>query len=226
MAEVIVALDVGSAREAEALIGRLPGLGWVKVGSILFGREGPALISSLKARGLSVFLDLKWHDIPHTVAGAVEAAEQAGADLATVHALGGPAMMRAAAEAATTLRLAAVTVLTSHSVDDFEATVGRRVTPDLTAEAARLAGLAAAAGLGGVVTSAAEVAAVAPVLAEGTWIIVPGVRPRGWATDDQRRVAEPAAIAAAGATHLVVGRPILRAEDPSRVYEEICDAAR
>jgi len=225
VAEVIVALDVGSAREALELVDQLPGLGWAKVGSVLFVREGPALIGELEGRGVQVFLDLKWHDIPSTVAEAVRGAEGLGVKLATVHALGGRAMLEAAVEAAGQMRLAAVTVLTSHSPDGYWDTVGRTGQPDVGAEVERLARLAVDSGVGAVVTSPREVAAVREISGPDRWLVVPGIRPAGSAADDQRRTADPAAAAQAGATHLVVGRPITRAEDPRAVYEGIVEAA-
>ena len=226
MAEVIVALDMVAGEEALALVARLPGLRWVKVGSTLFVGAGRELVRELKARGLRVFLDLKWHDIPHQVAGAVAAAAGAGIDLATVHALGGRAMMRAAAEAAgDALRVVAVTMLTSHAAEDYADLVGRGDTVDPAGEVARLAHMALAAGLGGVVVSAAEAAVAKSELGGDAWVVVPGIRLPGAPTDDQRRTADPRSAVVAGATHLVVGRPISRADDPDRVYQAICEAA-
>src|SRR5437773_1237204 len=155
VAELIVALDLPSAREALALAGRLPALKWAKVGSMLYVREGPALVRELAARGMSVFLDLKWHDIPSAVAGAVAAAGDLGVAMATVHCLGGRAMLAAAARAAAGLALLGVTVLTSHDPGEFEGIVGRGV-PDLGFEAERLARAALEAGLRGVVASGQE----------------------------------------------------------------------
>ncbi|MEE8115675.1 MAG: orotidine-5'-phosphate decarboxylase [Gemmatimonadales bacterium] len=226
MAEVIVALDMVAGEEALALVARLRGLRWVKVGSTLFVGAGRELVRELKARGLRVFLDLKWHDIPHQVAGAVTAAAGAGIDLATVHALGGRAMMRAAAEAAgDALRVVAVTMLTSHDAEDYADLAGRGATVDSAGEVARLTRMALAAGLGGVVVSAAEAAVAKSELGGDAWIVVPGIRLPGAPTDDQRRTADPQSAVMAGATHLVVGRPISRADDPDRVYQAICEAA-
>ena len=226
MAEVIVALDVGSATEALELVDRLPGLRWAKVGPVLFVREGPALIRELEGRGIQVFLDLKWHDIPNTVVEAVRGAEGLGVKLATVHALGGRAMLEAAAQAAGQVRLAAVTVLTSHSPEGYWDTVGRAGGPeDVAAEVGRLARLAVDSGVGAVVTSPREAAAVREIAGPDRWVVVPGVRPAGSAADDQRRTADPASAVANGATHLVVGRPITRAENPRAVYEGIVETA-
>ncbi len=225
MAEIIVALDVSSSRDAWTLIERLPGLRWVKVGPMLFLRSGARLIAELKDRGLRVFLDLKWHDIPNSVAEAVKAAAAMGVDLATVHALGGDAMLRSAVAVAGPMRLAAVSVLTSHGEADYWATVGRPGGGLLVDEVRRLAALAVAAGVQALVASPHEVAAVRGVAGAEHWIVTPGIRPAGSEMHDQRRAADPAQAAAAGATHLVIGRPITRAENPEAVYEAMCAAA-
>ena len=225
MAEIIVALDVSSPRDAWALVDRLRGLRWVKVGPMLFLRSGEPLIAGLKDRGLHVFLDLKWHDIPNSVAEAVRAAAAMGVDLATVHSLGGDAMLRSAVAVAGPMRLAAVSVLTSHDEADYWATVGRSGGGALLDEVRRLSALAAAAGVHAVVASPHEVAAVRAVVGSERWIVTPGIRPVGSALHDQRRAADPATAAAAGATHLVVGRPITRAENPEAVYEAMREAA-
>ncbi|HEU4698184.1 MAG TPA: orotidine-5'-phosphate decarboxylase [Gemmatimonadales bacterium] len=225
MAEVIVALDLPSGAEALALVDRLPGLRWVKVGSILMTREGPALVRELVARGLEVFLDLKWHDIPNTVAGAVEQARAQGVRMATVHCLGGPVMLEAAARAAgDELGLVGVTVLTSHDPASYGAAVGRSEV-DLLAEVERQAGRAVACGLRGVVCSPRETAAVRGRIGPGRWIVVPGIRRPGDAAGDQVRTAGPAEAAAAGATHLVVGRPVLAAADPAAAFRALQEAA-
>lgn len=224
MAEIIVALDLPGA-EARRLLERIPEVRWVKVGSILFAEEGPGLVRELVGRGLKVFLDLKWHDIPNTVAGAVERARGLGVTMATVHTLGGKAMLEAAAEAAgPDLGLVGVTVLTSHTREGYAAATGRG---DVTMvdEVARLAGTALAAGLRGIVCSPQEVTTVRG-LAPGAWIVVPGIRRPGDAGGDQSRTAGPKEAVAAGATHLVVGRPILQAGDPGGVFREMQAAAR
>ncbi len=223
MAEVVVALDTPTAADALRLLERLPGVKWVKVGPAVFLDGGPSLVQELKARGHKVFLDLKWHDIPHTVAGAVEAAGRLGVDLATVHALGGEAMLRAAWQAARgRLRLAAVSVLTSHDEESYRAVVGAQGGRDLRAEVARLVGLAARAGLDAAVCSAAEVDVVRGVMGPGAWIVVPGIRPPDFERDDHARSADPKGAVAAGATHLVIGRPIIEAADPLSVYQRVC----
>ena len=224
MAEIIVALDLPDAVRALDLVERLPDARWVKVGSILMTREGPPLIRTLIQRGLRVFLDLKWHDIPNTVAEAVVAAQETGVALATVHTLGGEAMMAAARAAAGAMDLVGVTVLTSHSAADYGDAVGRPV-PDLAAEVTRLARTAARAGLQGVVCSPQEVALVRDALPEGSLLIVPGIRRAGDATGDQVRVAGAREAALAGATHLVVGRPVLLAQDPGAALRELQEEA-
>jgi len=208
MAEIILALDLPSRDPALRMLDRLPALRWVKVGSVLMTAEGPGLVRELVARGLAVFLDLKWHDIPSTVAGSVAAAGTLGVRMATVHAAGGAEMLRAAAGAAASgLSLVGVTVLTSQA----------GASPDRVAELARGA---LAAGLAGVVCSPLEVAAVRQALGPEPLIVVPGIRRAGDAHGDQRRVAGPAEAARDGASHLVVGRPILEAPDPAASLAE------
>lgn len=219
MAEVILALDVASADDGRRLLDRLPDLRWVKVGSVLMTREGAPLIRELRERGLQVFLDLKWHDIPNTVAGAVAAAASLEVAMATVHTLGGEPMLRAAQAAAGAVGLLGVTVLTSHDAPGYAEAVGRPVV-EVGEEVGRLAALAAAAGLRGVVCSPAEVEVVRPRLAAGAWVVVPGIRRAADAAGDQSRVAAPRETAARGATHLVVGRPILAAPNPAAVLAE------
>lgn len=221
MAELIVAFDHATGREARALANRLPDLAWAKIGAVLFTREGPALVREFAARGTRIFLDLKWHDIPSTVAGAVTAARDLGVHLATVHCLGGRAMLEAAVEAAAgDLPLVGVTVLTSHDAPGLGVVLGRGV-PDVGVEVERLARIAAQAGLRGVVASGHEVTMVRRVFGNDGWIVVPGVRRPADEVGDQVRTVTPAAAVAAGATHLVVGRSITHAADPAVVYEEI-----
>jgi orotidine-5'-phosphate decarboxylase len=225
VAEVIIALDLPGA-DARRLLDQTPEARWVKIGSILFASEGPPFIRELVDRGLQVFLDLKWHDIPNTVAGAVEAARDLGVSMATVHTLGGEAMMAAAARAAGEgLGIVGVTVLTSHSAESYGGAVGREGVT-LLDEVARLARTARDAGLKGVVCSPLEVATVRSQSLPGGWIVVPGIRRAGDSAGDQVRTASPAQAAAAGATHLVVGRPILQAADPGAVFREIAGDAR
>jgi len=222
LAELIVAFDLPSGREALALANRLPGLRWAKVGPVLFVREGPVLIREFTQRGIRVFLDLKWHDIPNIVAGAVTAARELGVAMTTIHCLGGRAMLAAAAQAAagSDLALVGVTVLTSHDAGELEGILGRGV-PDVGFEAERLARTAIHAGLRGIVTSGQELGLLREALGPEPWIVVPGIRAPGEAAGDQVRTIEPADAVRRGATHLVVGRPITGAKDPRAAYQRL-----
>ncbi|MEO8201562.1 MAG: orotidine-5'-phosphate decarboxylase [Gemmatimonadota bacterium] len=225
MAELIVALDLDSADAAFRLLDKLPGVRWVKVGSVLMTREGAPLVHALLARGLHVFLDLKWHDIPNTVAGAVSAAGQLGVSLATVHTLGGRKMMEAAARAAAgQLRLVGVTVLTSHDDTSYSESIGRPGTVVRT-EVVRLAGAARESGLDGVVCSPLEIAAVRATVGPAALVVVPGIRRPEDGAGDQQRTATPASAVRAGATHLVIGRPILEAVDPLEAFQSLAGTA-
>jgi orotidine-5'-phosphate decarboxylase len=189
---------------------------WFKVGMELYYAAGNAVVEHLRARGFEVFLDLKLHDIPNTVAGAVRTVTRAGAGLLTVHAGGGQAMLQAAAEAASAPgapRLLAVTLLTSMDAGQLN---GVGVCGPVDAQVLRLARLAQAAGIDGLVCSAEEVGAVRQALGEKALLVVPGIRPTGVAVNDQRRVATPAEAIAQGASMLVVGRPITQAADPAQ----------
>src|SRR2546422_2510154 len=186
---------------------------------MLHVRAGPALVREFTARGVRVFLDLKWHDIPSVVTGAVEAARAQGVAMATVHTVAGAAVVAAAGQAAGEMAVVGVTVLPSHEAGDFERVVGRGV-PDLGFEAERLGRLALAAGLRGVVASGHEVTLLRETLGPEPWIVVPGVRTPGDAPDDQARTITLADAVGRGATHLVVGRPITRAADPRGVRSE------
>ena len=224
MAELVVALDLPDGRGALSLCDRLPELKWVKLGPILYVREGPALVREFTKRGIAVFLDLKWHDIPSTVAGAVSAARDLGVAMATVHGLGGGAMLRAAADAAGGgLALVGVTVLTSHDAASLSELLGRGV-PDLGSEAVRLAKVVMRSGLRGVVASGHEVDLLRRALGPEPWIVVPGVRLAGEQTGDQVRVVEPGDAVRRGATHLVVGRTITAAPDPVDAYTRVREA--
>ena len=220
LADLVVAFDQASGRDALALADRLPGLTWAKIGPILFVRDGPALVREFTARRVRVFLDLKWHDIPSTVAGAVAAARDLGVQLATVHCLGGAAMLDAAVLAAGDLPLVGVTVLTSHDATGLTSLLGRAVA-DVTGEVGRLARMAATAGLRGVVASGHEIAVARRAFGADPWIVVPGVRRPSDPPGDQSRTMAPAEAVRAGATHLVVGRSITQAKDPAAVYDEI-----
>jgi orotidine-5'-phosphate decarboxylase len=226
VAELVLALDTPRGADALRLLDRLPALQWVKVGSILMTREGPDFVRELTARGLKVFLDLKWHDIPNTVAGAVTAAREMGVAMATVHTLGGRAMLEAAVVAAGgELSLAGVTVLTSHEPAGYARALGRSEV-DIPGEVERLALLAAEAGLQGVVCSPHEVSLLRRRLGPELRIIVPGIRRRIDALGDQVRVATAKDAVANGATHLVVGRPVLQASDPAAAFASFVEEAR
>lgn len=215
MAELIVALDLPTGAEALRVVERVgDAVGWYKVGSVLSVAEGPAIVRELVARGKRVFLDLKWHDIPNTVGGAVEQAATLGVSLATLHLAGGPAMLRAAVQAAAgRLRLVGVGVLTSLDAPSYGEIVGRPVA-DVGAELVRLARMGIASGLDGVVTSPHEVRALRAALGPSALLVVPGVRRSGEAAHDQVRSASPRDAAAAGADLLVVGRPVTSAAEP------------
>jgi orotidine-5'-phosphate decarboxylase len=221
---LIVALDVDSPEAARALIERLRGrVGAFKIGKELFVAAGPELARAVVQSGARVFLDLKFHDIPNTVAGAVRAAAAHGVWMVNVHAAGGPAMCRAAAEAAAkagSLRplVIAVTVLTSLDENDLAA-VGLQGPPREAAR--RLAKLAKDAGLDGVVASAQEAAAIKELCGPEFLVVTPGIRPAGEAVGDQKRVMTPAAAIAAGSDYLVIGRPITQAPDPAAAAEAI-----
>jgi orotidine-5'-phosphate decarboxylase len=180
-------------------------------------------VEEMKRRGLAVFLDLKWHDIPNTVAGAVTNARDLGVDMASVHALGGSEMIAAAAAAAANMALVAITVLTSHGPDQLAEVFGRRA--EAASEVGRLARIAIGAGADGVVCSSRELPEVREIAGDLAPLVVPGIRPAEATGDDQRRVATPKAAAAAGATHLVVGRPIITAGDPGAAFRAIAEAA-
>jgi orotidine-5'-phosphate decarboxylase len=226
MAEVIVALDLSRGSEALRLLDRLPEVRWVKIGSILMTREGPALVRTLVGRGLRVFLDLKWHDIPHTVAEAVTAARELGVAMATVHTLGGRTMLEAAVVAGgNDLALIGVTVLTSHDAPSYALALGRSEV-ELEREVLRQATIGTEAGLRGLVCSAQEVRLVRRQLGEGPYVVVPGIRRAGDTLGDQVRVATARTAAADGATHLVVGRPVLQAADPAAAFRELTEEAR
>jgi orotidine-5'-phosphate decarboxylase len=225
MAEVILALDLPRAADALRLLDRLPRLKWVKVGSVLMTREGAPFIAALRARGLEIFLDLKWHDIPNTVAGAVSAAVDLGVSMATVHTLGGGTMMEAAVQAAGgKVRLVGVTVLTSHDDTTFGKVLGRTGV-GIAAEVVRLARSAQSAGLDGVVCSPLEIGQLRASLGRDALIVVPGIRRPGDSAGDQQRTASPEAAVAAGASHLVVGRPVIESRVPEEALGSMLEAA-
>lgn len=207
------ALDFGAWSEAEPFARRIaPHVGLLKVGLELFAAEGPAAVRAAAALGRPVFLDLKLHDIPATVEGAARSAAATGAALLTVHAAGGPEMVRAAVRGGGgRVRILAVTVLTSLDAAALER-IGLAGPPE--AAVVRLARLAVEAGAGGLVCSPHEVAAVRAAVGPAPLLVVPGVRPAGAARGDQVRVATPAEAVAAGADVIVVGRPLRDAPDP------------
>ncbi len=222
--ELIVALDVPDSSSIGAIVDRLPDeVRWYKVGLELFAAEGPAALEPLARRGRHIFLDLKLHDIPRTVERAVRAAARHGVGLVTLHAAGGRAMIQAAAEAARGAgpgapKLLAVTVLTSLDAADLAATgVGRSPAEQVVA----LADLALSAGADGIVCSPQEAAAMRARFGAGPLLVTPGIRLPSDAVGDQKRVATPAGAVRDGATHLVVGRPILEAEDPAAAARRV-----
>jgi len=222
---VIVALDYPEAAPALALAARLdPRQCRVKVGKELYTAAGPALIGKLREAGFEIFLDLKYHDIPNTVAAACAAAADLGVWMINVHALGGRAMMSAARAAVDQRprrpRLIAVTVLTSMDVAEMK-DVG--LAGDAQEAAVRLARLAQGCGLDGVVCSPQEAPALRGQLGEGFLLVTPGVRPATASKDDQQRVATPRQALAGGADYLVIGRPITRAPDPPAALRAILD---
>ncbi len=220
---VIVALDYPAAEPALALASELdPGLCRLKLGKEIFTRCGPALVEQLQQRGFEIFLDLKFHDIPNTVAGAVGAAAELGVWMVNVHASGGRRMMEAAAQALAAYRerplLIAVTVLTSMSEQDLAETGCEEALVD---RVSRLAALTAASGLDGVVCSAQEGPRLRTERGPGFKLVTPGIRLAGDAAGDQRRVLTPADAVAAGADYLVIGRSITGAKDPLEALQRV-----
>ena len=224
-AKLIVALDVSTAAAAQKITAAIgDSANSYKVGLQLYTAEGPQIVRDLISSGRRVFLDLKYHDIPNTVAAAVCEAAGIGVAMLTVHTLGGQKMLRAATEAASAvnpqLRVLAVTVLTS--MDESElGQVG--IQGGILNEVMRLTNLAAAAGCHGVVASAREASEIRSHFGENFLIVTPGVRPEGSAHGDQARVVTPAQAIAAGASHIVVGRPIIEAADPAAEARAILD---
>jgi orotidine-5'-phosphate decarboxylase len=222
---LIVALDLPSSTAALALVDELQGVcRWFKVGMELYYAAGNSIVTHLRDRGFNVFLDLKLHDIPNTVAGAIRTVSSTGASLLTIHAAGGEKMIRAAVQAAAhpdAPRLLAVTVLTSMDATDLNAT-GVPDSPET--QVVRLAKLARSAGVAGLVCSPQEVAAVRQAVGDDALLVIPGVRPAGSAgSDDQARVATPEQAIASGASMLVVGRPITQAADPAKAAAAILE---
>jgi len=229
---LIIALDVPGRDEALRLAERLAGkVGYLKIGLQLFTACGPEIVREIRSMGNKIFLDLKLHDIPNTVAGAVREAARLQVSLLTLHTMGGPAMMRAASEAAreaetipgaVSPRLLGVTVLTS--IDQAEAEkVG--LSGSIESMVLRLANLADASGIDGIVCSPLELDSLSAHRPGKLFFVTPGIRPAGSSADDQSRITTPAQAIAGGARHLVVGRPVTRSENPaaaaSRIVEEI-----
>lgn len=220
---LIVALDYSTLDEALETADMLdPSVCRVKVGKELYTREGPLVLRALHNRGFEVFLDLKFHDIPNTVANAVLAAAEQGAWMVNVHAMGGRRMMEAAADILSRNKmpthLIGVTVLTSLA--------GRELTEigiesSIDEQVERLAQLAQSSGLEGIVCSAREARRIRQVCGDSFLKVTPGIRPKSAATDDQQRITTPAQAMQDGSTHLVVGRPITKADDPAQAVQDI-----
>lgn len=218
----IVALDLPDAASAEQIVDELGDLcTFYKVGSELFTMAGPGIVESVRRRGPAVFLDLKFHDIPNTVSGAVRSAVRLGAELVTVHVAGGRAMLRAAANAAGgRCRVLGVTVLTSMDERAISEVWGREAR-DMRAEVMRLAHLASEAGLHGIVCSGSEASSVRERYGDRLATLVPGIRLAGGEHQDQARVVTPRAAADAGARYIVLGRAVTAARSPREAMQEV-----
>ena len=222
--KIIIALDVPDTDAALRLLdsiahgGKIPSL--CKIGLELFTAEGPSVVKAVQARGCAVFLDLKVHDIPNTVAHAVRSAAELGVAMTTLHACGGPVMLETAAKAAegTDLLLLAVTVLTSMDAPQLSST---GITVEPAVQVLRLAALATEVGIGGIVCSPLEIAAVRNAHAKKLRLVTPGVRPIWAVAGDQKRVMTPAEAISAGADWLVIGRPITAAINPREAYDRV-----
>ncbi|WP_244349901.1 orotidine-5'-phosphate decarboxylase [Thermostichus vulcanus] len=232
--KLIVALDTDSLEQALEWVDLLPQVLWWKVGSELFTAVGSPILQALKERGKRIFLDLKLHDIPNTVGRATRVAVSYGVDLLTIHASGGSAMMRAAAEAAqsSSCRLLAVTLLTSLSPEQVQQELG--IGEDPADYILHLAQLAQAQGLTGLVCSPQEVSRLRQAFGSEVLLVTPGIRFSPTNTgndalhrleDDQQRIWTPARALQAGADYLVVGRPVTAAPDPVAAFQQLCDAA-
>jgi len=226
---IILALDRPDAAAALALASAIPALRWVKVGLELFSAAGPAVVAQLREQDLRVFLDLKFHDIPATMAGACRSADRLGAGLITVHGCAGAealaaaeagAIEGAAAAGLEVPTLLAVTVLTSWPPERFAAELA--IAEPIPVHVNRLAALASAAGIGGCVCSPHEVAALRQAHPQPFTLVTPGIRPAGSAVGDQARVMTPAQAIRAGASQLVIGRPISAAADPAEAFAACC----
>lgn len=228
---IIVALDMDDQKKVLTLIEQLdPEQCRVKIGKELFTLYGPDLVRQVQAKGFEVFLDLKFHDIPHTVYKAVRAACTLNVWMLTIHASGGADMLRAAKQAVTESEhkpvLVAVTVLTSMADEDLVTQGIQRTTEE---QVLRLASLAQGCGMDGVVCSASETVALRKLLSDDFVLVTPGIRPAGDAAQDQKRVVSPGEAVLSGSSYLVIGRPITQARRPveklQQIYEEISGAA-
>lgn len=219
--ELIVALDLPHIDAIPAVVNRLPeSVTTFKVGLELYTAAGPQALEFLKSRNKRIFLDLKLHDIPRTVARSVAVACDLNVAMLTVHASGGPAMLEAAAEASTNTDLNVIAVTTLTSLDQSDLTALGIARP-LREHTLALGKLAIECGLAGLVSSPLETAAFRHTLGQSPLLVTPGIRPKGGDVGDQKRVATPAMAAQDGASHIVVGRPILEAEDPAVAAEQI-----
>ena len=226
---IIVALDSMASEQALAFGAQMEGLRWVKVGLELFVQAGPGVVAQLREQGLRVFLDLKFHDIPATMAGACRRAAALGAELITVHACAGTEALKAAQAAAVegaksagqpAPTLLAVTVLTSWEEQRLQRELA--IAQGIAERVSALAQLSANASIGGCVCSPLEAAALRAQHPEPFALVTPGIRPKGAAVGDQARMMGPAEAIAAGASQLVIGRPITKAEDPSTAFAACC----
>ena len=221
---LIIALDVGSRAEAISLALTLaPFAGWMKIGLQLFTAEGPDLVRAIRETGTNVFLDLKLHDIPNTVARAVDSVAGLNVQMLSLHLSGGDEMLRAAVAAAPeNLLLLGVTVLTSVNSETLRE-IG--IAEDVSQQVIRLAKIGADCGIGGIVASAQEIGALRKTVGQNVKLVIPGIRPRGSDEHDQKRIMTPADAIAAGADYLVIGRPITAAPDPviaaTKILEEM-----
>ena len=230
---IIVALDGMAPDQALAFSAQVEGLRWVKVGLELFVQAGPEVVAQLREQGLRVFLDLKFHDIPATMAGACRRAAALGAELITVHACAGSEALQVAQAAAVegaestgqpSPTLLAVTVLTSWEQQRLQWELA--ISQSIAARVSALAQLSATGGIGGCVCSPWEAAALRAQQPEPFALVTPGIRPKGAAVGDQARVMGPAEAIAAGSSQLVIGRPITKAEDPSDAFARCCAELR
>jgi orotidine-5'-phosphate decarboxylase len=221
--ELIVVLDVDTREEAMSIAAACEGCDWFKIGSQLFTRCGPDIVRLIQESGKKVMLDLKYHDIPNTVNHAVHAAVDLGVSMLTLHAGGGRAMIEAARKATekSPTQLLAVTVLTSMNEDMLRDEVGIQESPAETV--ARWAKMATESGAHGIVCSAQEIGLVRAAIGEEALVVTPGIRPAWSSKDDQQRIMTPRHAHEAGASHIVVGRPILNHENPAEAVRLILE---